>query len=312
MEENKPQVNSEAPKNNINKILILIISLLTIISGVLLWQFVEQRKALEKEILEKEDVTEEKDALSQELETMLNEYENLQSDNYTLQGEIDNQKEKIEELLKDLKKFKGTYAMMEKYRKETVTLRTIMQGYVRTIDSLNTVNANLNKENQEVRGELGKQKSKYEQLNKEKEGLTQKVAQAAKLEVVDVEANGVFYRFNGKESSTNRLKKAEKIKTCFTLPENKIAEPGKKDIFVRITSPDGKVLAEGFDDNFMFKFEGVRGLFTNKRTVEYQNQMMTVCAFYTPKEGEVLPEGKYKVEIYADEFKIGDSSFELK
>lgn len=310
MEQNSnKQIGEEQKKSNVNKILVLIIALLVIVCGVLLWQVLEQKKAVDTEVAEKQEVVEEKDALSQELENMLEEYENMQSDNQQLQAEIDQQKEKIAGLLKDLEKHKGNTALMVKYKKETETLRKIMQGFVVTIDSLNTLNQNLTHENTQVKSELGSQKSKYEELNKEKENLNQKVIEASVLSAMAPTATGVYYRSNGKEVDSNKAKKIEKIKTCFDLSANKIAKKGPKDVFVRILSPDGKIMAEGADENYMFSFDGIKGLFSAKKTIDYQGQRMTVCAYFPSNK---FPEGKYVAEIYADQTKIGDVNFELK
>jgi peptidoglycan hydrolase CwlO-like protein len=302
----------EQKKSNTNKILVLIIALLTVFCGILVWQYIELNKAVKVEVAEKTEVTEEKDALSLELENMLKEYDNLQSDNQTLQSEMDQQKEKIEQLIKEVEKHKGNTALMIKYKKETETLRKIMHNYVVTIDSLNTANQKLQHENMQVKGELSAQHTKYEELNKEKSTLAQKVENASILQTVGIHASGIQMKSNGKEVETNRAKKSEKIKVCFTLGENRIANKGPKDVYVRILSPEGKVLAEGADDNFMFAFDGIKGLFSAKRTVEYQNEMITGCAYFNVKEGETLPEGKYIADIYADKTKIGTASFDLK
>ena len=307
--ENKEQGQK---KSNVNKILIIIIALLTVFCGVLVWQYIELNKAVKVEVAEKMEVTEEKDALSMELENMLKEYENLESNNETLQSEMDEQKARIELLLKEVEKHKGNTAMMVKYRKETETLRKIMHNYVITIDSLNTVNQTLRKENHEVKSELDVQHTKYQELNKEKSSLAQKVENASILAVIEGYATGILSKSNAKEGETNRAKKSEKIKVCFTLGENKIAPKGKRDVYVRILSPEGKVLAEGADDNYMFTFDGVKGLYSAKRSVEYQNEVTTGCAYFTVKNGEKLPVGKYIADIYADKAKIGSLNFDLK
>ena len=313
METNKPlQTNNEQKKSNVNKILVLIIALLTIFCGVLLWQFLEQKKTTTVEVAEKQKVIEEKDALSVELENMLQEYESLKSDNTAIQAELDQQKQQIERLLADVEKHKGNAVMMAKYKKETVTLRSIMQNYVVTIDSLNTLNQNLNQENVKVRGELGQQQTRYEELNKEKESLTKTVAVASQLDALSPNAAGVYYKSNGKEIETNKAKKAEKIKVCFTLSENKIAKKGPKDIYVRIISPDGKILAEGADESYMFTYDGIRGVYSAKKTMDYNNEQITGCTSFKIKEGANFPEGKYIAEIYADEANIGTVSFEMK
>jgi hypothetical protein len=313
MDQKTNQPASEQKKQNTtNKILILIIALLTVFCGILVWQFIELNKAVKVEVAEKNEVTEEKDALSHELENMLKEYESLESDNTVLKSEIENQKQKIEQLMADVEKYKGNAAMMAKYKKETETLRKIMHSYVTTIDSLNTLNINLRKENTEVKVQLDVQAVKYQELNKEKENLNQKIEDASVLEAMNSYATGVLFKSSGKEVETNRAKKSEKIKVCFTLAENKIAKKGQRDVYVRIISPDAKILAEGADDSHMFTFNGVRGLFSAKRTIEYQNEPITGCAYFKVKDGEVLPEGKYLAEIFCEKEKIGSVSFDLK
>lgn len=312
MENKQQEQKQEQKKSNVNKILILIIALLTVFCGVLVWQYIELNKAVKVEVAEKMEVTEEKDALTVELENMLAEYDNLQSNNQTLQGEMDQQREKIEELLKEVQKHKGNTALMVKYKKETETLRKIMQNYVVTIDSLNTLNINLKRENFDVKSELNVQQTKYEELNKEKSNLVQRVENASILNTISAIGTAVQYKSSGKEVETNRARKAEKIKVCFTLGENKIAQQGPRDVYVRILSPEGKVLAEGADDSYMFSFDGIRGLYSAKRKVEYQNEVITGCAYFTVKEGETLPGGNYIADIYADKAKIGSVNFDLK
>lgn len=308
----KSPMTQEPKKSNVNKILVVIIAILSVLCGVLFWQFLEQRKAVTTEITEKQAVTEEKDALSQELENMLGQYDALQSDNKQMQSQIDEQKTKIEDLLKEVEKNKGNTALMIKFKKETETLRKIMKGYIATIDSLGRLNENLTNENMSVKNELGKQQNRYEELNREKENLSQTVAKASILSTSGASAVGVFVKGNGKEVESNKAKKIEKIKTCFDLSANNIAKRGPKDVYVRILSPEGKILAEGADDSYMFSFDGVKGLYSSKKTVDYQNQRMTVCTYFTMPGGNDFPQGKYLAEIFADQTKIGDVSFELK
>jgi hypothetical protein len=306
------QMTQEQKKSNVNKILVVIIAILSILCGVLFWQFLEQRKAVKTEITEKQAVTEEKDALSQELENMLSQYDALESDNKQMQSQIDEQKGKIEELMKEVEKNKGNTALMIKFKKETETLRKIMKGYISTIDSLGRLNENLTNENISVKSELGKQQNRYEELNKEKENLSQTVARASILSASNASAVGIFVKGNGKEVESNKAKKIEKIKTCFDLSANNIAKKGSKDVYVRILSPEGKILAEGADESYMFNFDGVKGIYSAKKSVDYQNQRMTVCTYFTMPGGADFPAGKYLAEIYADQTKIGDVGFELK
>jgi hypothetical protein len=63
-------------------------------------------------------------------------------------------------------------------------------------------------------------------------------------------------RNNGKQVETDRAKKAEMVKCCFTLGENKVTSAGDKVLYMRVISPDGKVLPST-ESNNRFKFNGV-------------------------------------------------------
>ena len=59
-----------------------------------------------------------------------------------------------------------------------------------------------------------------------------------------------------------------------------------------------------------FEFNGVEGEYSSKRTIDYQNQSMEVCIFYTiTKE---LASGEYTVEIYDRGEQIDKATFSLK
>ena len=46
-----------------------------------------------------------------------------------------------------------------------------------------------------------------------------------------------------KEVETSKARRADMLRVVFDIDENRIAESGNKEIFLRITSPDGRLLS---------------------------------------------------------------------
>jgi hypothetical protein len=202
----------------------------------------------------------------------------------------------------------GNYSLA-KAKKEAETLRKIMKGYVVTIDSLNQVNQALTAENLQTKQQLGEvtgQKQALEQQSAEQKAL---IAKGAVLHTTAHTAGALYLRNNGKQVDTERASKAEMIKSCFTLGENKVTMPGNKVVYMRIISPDGSVLPAGEADN-RFSFNGVQGEFSVKREVNYQNQPLDVCMFYTATDK--IATGQYIVEIYEGGALVSKTTFDLK
>ncbi len=195
-----------------------------------------------------------------------------------------------------------------KLKKEASTLRDIMKGYVRTIDSLNTLNVELRAQNADVNRKLDEQKNHNEELNEINSQLTDKVRLGARLDAENMTAYAQKVRNNGLHREVTRAGKADKIKTCFTIAKNDVTEPGNKAIFIRIITPSGKVLVERNDATF--EFEERNMLYSIKKVVEYENKPLDLCLYWDVETD--LVEGEYLVEAYSEGFKIGNTSFTLK
>ncbi|MCB0801901.1 MAG: hypothetical protein KDB74_02285, partial [Flavobacteriales bacterium] len=219
-------------------------------------------------------------------------------------------REEIEDLLAKVKD--KDYAIY-KLKKETKTLRTIMKGYVVTIDSINTLNVGLRKENLEVKQTLNKERDRSKELQKNNENLSSKVAIASRLDVSGVSAFGVNVKRDMTGKETDRSRRTDKIRVCFSLNENKVAIAEKKNLYLRILAPDGKILTAGETENFKFEFNGLKGYYSDKEIVDYANEKVDVCLDWAkPSEDyEILP-GKYMLFIYAEDYEMANISLTLK
>jgi hypothetical protein len=307
--EKQGEINSTSDKkgNKTNKLLVIIVILLLCFCGYLIWQNLELQKLLEAEGIALTEVTSERDKVQSELEEMLSQYKEMEANNEELSAELEEERAKIEELLK---KAKGKDWSIYKLRKETETLRTIMKGYVVQIDSLNQINGRLTEENTFVKTELSSEKNKTKNLTEKNEDLSDLVTVASYLKTSALKSYGVKVKNNNTGKETDRAKKVGKIRTQFTILKNSITIPGKKWVYVRVLTPDGKVLSEKTDDSNKFDFNGVRGLYTSKQQIDYKNQQKSLTIDWK-KIGD-FPVGEYNVEVYADGVDIGKTKFSLK
>jgi predicted nucleic acid-binding Zn-ribbon protein len=304
MDQNTPSFPEK--KNRSSTGLLLLVVLLLVSNVVMLWMLMQRNKDVEQTQQQVASITSEKDNVTVMLESMLASYDTLKTDNEQLTVEMEAQRQQIEGLLDQVKR--GNYDLA-KVKKEAETLRKIMKGYVATIDSLNQANQLLTAENVAITQQLGEVKGQKEALSTEKAALEGKIAKGAVLHTTAMSAGALFMRNNGKQVETDRAKKAEMVKSCFTLGQNSVTDAGDKTLYMRVISPDGTVLPAS-EPNNRFQFGGVEGEFSAKREVNYQNQPVDVCVFWNGT-GEMRT-GQYIVEIYESGALVSKTSFNLK
>lgn len=303
--------DSKDKKNSSNKLFAILSILFAGLSIFLGYQLMQQKQEKEVVVIEKEKLSVDFDQTKSQLADVQKAFEGLTTDNKQLQSELDAKREEIEEMVVKLNKAKGDSRMIAKLKAEISNLQASLQNFVRQIDSLNIVNKQLKEENTLVKGDLESEKGKTAQLTQEKTDLTAKVELGSKVKVYEVFSDAIRVK-GDKEISTAKAKRADKIRTCFILGENQIAKKGDRMLYAKITTPDNQVLVTSKDDSNMFNAGGAREYFSVKKQINYNGSAQDLCLYYTPKEKEKLKEGKYKAEIYLDNEKVGETSFDLK
>ncbi len=288
-------------KNKTTVILAVLIGALVILIGVLAWLLVERRQDAE----EIQELTFEKYQLIDELEELSTEYEILETDNDSMRAQIESQKEEIEDLIGELRQTRiESQATIREYEKELGTLRDVLKSYIVQVDSLNQANIELREENVQAREQIAKTESELQHERQAKEELSERVKKGSVLMADNIEALTINDR--GRERRLTRW--VDRVQVCFTIRRNTVAEPGEREVFLKIIRPDGLVLATSSDNKI--EFEGDSIMFSASRTVNYENDDLDACIYYTD-DGSLIS-GDYNVEIYAEGHKIGTTQFSLR
>ncbi len=300
--------NNNNNKQNSNKVFMILSGVLFLLSGFLGWQLYNQKNQTQTIIVEKEKLVNQYDDVKTDLEEVKLLYDGLKTNNAELQMELDAKKSTLDSLNLKLEKYKNDAYMVQKLKAELTTIRNLIKSYLRDIDSLNTLNQTLRVENSKVKNDLKDEQFRTEKLNVEKKELNAKIDIAARLKAYELFADAIKEK-GSKQSVITKAKKADKVRACFTLTENKLAKAEDKTIYMKITAPGGDVLANGTEDSNQFTINGQKQMFSAKKDVAYEQKEINVCMYFT-KTAEFMP-GKYKVEIFADGAVVGTTSFVL-
>lgn len=286
-------------------IFVIIIIVQAAVIGWLLYDRNEQKKEITSYIEQIESTEYQKDSLTVELKELWAEYEYLKNNNDSLQTELTAEQKKIKELIDEIKYTRGVSSKkIQEYKNQIETLQNIMRHYIVQLDSLNQLNENLTAENRRIKTDYRKTQSEKKELEEENDSLSTRVQQAARLKTLDIKAKTL----NRRERRIRKADKVRFIEVCFTLDENLVAQAGYKKIYMRISRPDGLILAKSRDNVFTYNNDNL--LYSAKKNVKYIGEKLPVCMYW--KNDELLIEGIYEVTVYADGFKIGATTFELR
>jgi len=248
--------------------------------------------------------------LKNDFQNMLNQYDALKVKDSVQAKNVEEQKQKIKGLLSQLESGKKlTTRQLYSLRKENETLRSIMKGYVKQIDSLNTMNVKLSSDLDTKTQELSSTTSERDQYRQQAEESTELVKKGSRLQALGFNSGALRMKLNNTTEPTNKAKNAVQLKSSFTISANPLTKAGVKKLFMQITSSDGVVLQAR--ENNVVIMEGNTIAYSDRKEIEYTNNNVDVSIYYDLKEGEAT-KGNYKVKIYCEGEVIGTDSFTLK
>ncbi len=292
-----PQGDAEKSIRGYRVVIIILSVILVALS--LLYFSIHRQQVRDNELLQAD-----RDSIQSDLGRLMTDFDNLQVSNDSISANLTLERGRADSLMLRLKKERSwNLAKIKQYEKEVGTLRTIMTGYIRQIDSLNTLNQKLISENVSYRKEISSANLRAEMAEEKSAELENKVKVGAVLRARDIRLSALNAR--GKE--VTRIKNAARLRVDFVLAANELTTPGDKAIYLRIVSPDGYVLTT--EQTPSFEFEGEMLTYSALREIDYQNQDLEVGIYFNSTG---FTAGTYRLELYAEGRLIGQTQIAMK
>ena len=213
----------------------------------------------------------------------------------------------------EIKKLLDSQWDYNRIKRKVTELQAISRTYVHQLDSLYVVNQELIAENERMREEVQEERKQNQSLQRQKEELTNKVNLATVLRIYNLSADAVRFKGGSHETETDKAGRMERIRVSFTIGQNDLVESGPKVFYLRIAEPSKQIITKGMGDEYAFTYQGELLQYTEKVTVNYDNQEKDVRAYYVKPSGKEMQPGYYFVDIYDDNNNlVGQTSFNLR
>src|SRR5690554_1869057 len=195
------ETTSKQPGNN--KRLYLIIGIIAAVLIAISVLFYIQNREMNTIV---ENLNVEKTILTEEYQKLAFNYDSLHSDNDTLNLMLEMERERIAQLVEELKTLKATNtARIREFQKELTTLRDVLRTYIVQIDSLNQRNQVLTQENLEQDRKSTRLNSSHVRISYAVFCLKKKVTIASRLDVTNLMAEGLNPSGRRSEEHTSEL-----------------------------------------------------------------------------------------------------------
>lgn len=305
------QSSGQSPKRNNTIIYIAIIAVLLIGN---IYLFMSKNKVSEQRdsaISQLDTVTIDRDNLKNEYDAALVRLDMLVGKNAQLDSIVANQNSEISRLRSQiqgiLSNSRSTAADYARAKTLIAELNRKVRTYEERIAELEADNTRLNKYNELLLDER-------DSTVTTNIALSQKVRLGSVLHASNIRMVPIDLRRGGrKEKETSKAKRVDVFRVTFDIDENRIAEDGVKEVFIRIVGPNGRLLSNAaYGSGATDTYDG--------QTLEY-----TLAKQVSLKQGEPLRDitvdwhqdsdyerGTYQIEIYNAGYKIGNGSIDLK
>ncbi len=293
-------------------VITIIASLaVALLVAALLWFFVikpqkDDRQELEKKVENMQELAAiDKEEMENEYAQLGRQYGEMMSQitNDSLIAQLTREQMHAQQLLDELKKVKADDAReIARLKKELNTVRAVLRQYIRQVDSLNLVNQSLRNENKDLTGRLEEAGRKNQNLEEERQALTDKVNIAAQLDATAISMTAL----NKRGKASKKMKDAKQLQVSFNISRNVTAQNGQRTIYVRIQTPAGAALYGGG----YFNYENRQLEYSMKKVIEYSGEETPVVTYWNI--AEFLEAGEYRVSIFADGHLIGSRTFNFE
>lgn len=311
-----PQGPSQQPKGNGSKNLVIGLLAAGLLGtwGYLLYDKNKSSEKIQTFQAQSTSYMTQRDSLKNMYDEAEVRLDSITSSNNNLHGQLTDRQKDINGLKSQIRsilsKKNATEAELKEAKGLIAQLNDKISGLEADVARLTGENQQLTAANTTLTQEKSDLQQTLQTTTTEKQDLEKTVDVGSTFSASNIQVTAFNDRRNGKEKTTTTAKKADKLVVSFDV-ENRIAKSGPADMYILVTAPDGKVIADPSmgSGTLTTRTDGDKS-YTAKVSIQYEQGTQKLVEF--PIKQNKFQTGSYKIEIYHNGFKIGEGTRTLK
>ena len=305
------ETTSQQPKKN-NSIIYWVLILILLAGCVYLFMSKDKMQkdndmALQQKQHQMDSLSTDRASLQKDFDAASMKIDQLTTQNAKMDSALQGDKEAMQKLKGQiaavLSNKKATLEELKQAREMITSLNDKTQKYEARIAELEKQNATLTGENKNL-------------TQQRDSTITQNTAikkLASVLQCSNIRMEPIHVRKNGKEKETSKARKTDVLRIMFDIDENRIAESGTKQIYLRIMAPDNSVMSTPANGSgMMTTSKGDQLSFSVVKGVPLTTGQPLKNIMADWKQDGDYARGNYTIEIYSEGYKVGSGTVALK
>nr|WP_321245517.1 chromosome partitioning protein ParA [uncultured Psychroserpens sp.] len=251
-------------------------------------------------------LTREKQQVMADLSTMAKQYDVAIGENEVSNERLEEARGRIQGLMDSLKISQNSVSSLWRYKKKFMALQEEMTVLMTENDNLKVENSLLASTLDSTTVQLAERTVFTDSLLVQNTQLAEVVENAAVLQTTDLKGFGVIERSSGKLIPTERARRSDKIRVCYTVAKNRLVGSGDKELYVQVLDPLNNVLGS----NEQIQFDDTVLNYSLISKFNYENRNLNICEFVAPNDE--FEKGRYVVNVFNDKELISSSEFTLR
>ena len=245
--------------------------------------------------------------IQSELELLITNYDEIIQDNELKDEDLFAARERIVILLDSVKDSEANVALIERYRVEIGKLKDERKKLFLKADSLISANQRLEMQRDSTTTVLENTYLVIDSVNQRNIDMAETIRKGSGLAATDLRGEAVIIRKSGKVVDTRRSSRADKVRSCFTLAPNSIAEKGERVLYIQVINPRNNLLG----DKELISFDEGDLTYSASTKVYYENDELDVCILVNATEDDLIA-GRYVINVFDGARVISTASMVLK
>jgi len=242
-----------------------------------------------------------------ELQDLIANYDEVIQENELKDKDLLAARERIGVLLDSVKTAEANIGLIKRYKEEIGRLKNERRLLFKRADSLIQANQMLAVQMDSTTTILNETIRVVDSVGEENIAMAETIKKGSVVKAINLKGDAVIVRKSGKIVDTKRASRADKVRSCFTLAPNIIAEKGDRLLFIQVINPKNNLLGE----KAVMQFEEGTLNYSATTKVFYEQEELDVCVLVDASEDDLV-EGRYLVNVFDGPTQVASTSMVLK